>query len=1463
MKRHIHFGLIFLGVIVAFSLFGVALLAPSSWPAPTNWSLITSNGLVMTDEEDRASCNDATSSANPSQSNDIGSQADCQGPAPHYNPGNNGQPGATDQNTYSAAIYYDDANSDSNGCSNIADDYIYFRIRLVASPLQANVTKGLTNDFWWYLLDIDNDNAPDFYIRLDGNGDKPAETLEIIWEAGADADPTGEPVVATHLNPIDNGLVNATPTPDNGTVGDATEYFLDFQLPLTEFDDNFATQKLCEGSVFEVSKITTSANTNNPYQKDHLLDLLLPSDPIVLGGNNYEVIKTVSGINGNTVEYRVDINNLSNTLTGLVYSDPLTGGGTFETDSYALGSGIKVTVDGNTFNMTNSADGPDAGGCTYAGCLADYTGGAVNFYLDWLYPLGASTPLYDSVTIKYKVTYPGGGTYLNQGYAVTNELPNNQYSDDPSYDDGLECADALGNNCNDSDTANDDPTTSTLSSEDFGDAPDPFYPTLLVNDGARHTIVPGFLMGASIDSEADGQPNALASGDDSDGNDDEDGVAFVTPLVPSANATINITVSAPGFIDAWVDFNADGSWATPGDQIMASTPVIAGLNGLVVAVPATATPGPTFARFRYSTAGGLADTGLAADGEVEDYPVDITASSTLGDYIWDDEDGDGVQDGGEPGLDNVTVDLYIDNGNSIFEPGGADGVAISTQSTAGGGAYDFMTLSPGSYWVDVTDTNNILTNFVQSGGNALPELIVLGAGTDYNNADYGYYDTHSDDDGDGIVNVVECPGAPPLIACVDSDSDGYPDYLDIDADDDGIVDNIEAQSESLYVPPTGLDTDGDTLDDAYDPDNGGTLITPVDRDTDLTPDYLDLDTDGDTVPDLIEGHDSNFDGIADTVPLGTDSDNDGLDDAFDTLPKADPFNEIGSNAPLQDFDSDGVRDWRDIDDDGDLILTIDEDLNGNNDPTDDDADSDTHPEYLDYNPMGYFYNQNNGKIITGASIGVSGPGVVTILATGANGYYKWDFDGTPGIYTMTVVLPPTWAQSTTCVESTPAYDPTGNPNPDVLGNYENGLNPGYLTSPTCTTYYFEFDLAAGDPIILNNNIPLRKKGSSGGGGTPGDDDDGGGEPVAEPVVELKEAPPEACLQYNPERLINYTDDTDWPKPYVDFLTRIFRVGEPRQYIISGDGSYHGDEATAVTSVRSLSYTNRFETVKIALTTFCIPIYTSAERIAAGDDPNARPDFPDFPRVLPANHPDKDRVSDEDLEFILNVIYKAYDEGIIDGRIMADGKGYAQWNSLITRAEILKVFVNTADLQDIVNNLVDDPYVPQDPQNYYFDARKGAWYTPYIPFVVRYKIVADVCMPKDVALQKGFDNYEPAEEMDIRTAAAGYDCNELEDPARFTFADNPAVRAEVFALTGRMLYIASAIDHMNQYSGYNMENPTMIELIFDNLREAERSEFLFSIKDTRAFNIAMGQRLINPELVSFIKNLSVKVEEIVF
>jgi len=172
---------------------------------------------------------------------------------------------------------------------------------------------------------------------------------------------------------------------------------------------------------------------------------------------------------------------------------------------------------------------------------------------------------------------------------------------------------------------------------DFGDAPDPTYPTLAASDGARHQIVQGVLMGAAIDADFDGQPNANASGDDLAGVDDEDGVSFVTnPLIPGQWAQVQVDLSncAAGmniYLNAWIDFGADGLWSQSGDQIFKDLMLTGGsIYSLLYQVPFYAQPNSaTFSRFRISTLAGLSYTGLAPDGEVEDNLVNIGQNKSI------------------------------------------------------------------------------------------------------------------------------------------------------------------------------------------------------------------------------------------------------------------------------------------------------------------------------------------------------------------------------------------------------------------------------------------------------------------------------------------------------------------------------------------------------------------------------------------------------------------------------------------------------------------------------------------------------------------------------------------------------------------------------------------------------------------------------------------------------------------
>lgn len=179
---------------------------------------------------------------------------------------------------------------------------------------------------------------------------------------------------------------------------------------------------------------------------------------------------------------------------------------------------------------------------------------------------------------------------------------------------------------------------------DFGDAPDPCvihtgtrpfrYPTKRFENGARHIIRNNVYLGnpytdnIQIDAEPDGQPTQAADGDDIHGADDEQGVEFLTPLMPGLGAKIKVWASVDGYLNAWVDFNGDGDWDDYGEQIFASEKLSMGENYLKFKVPpyphAVAKNTRTYARFRFSSVNAeLKYAGPARDGEVEDYTVKI------------------------------------------------------------------------------------------------------------------------------------------------------------------------------------------------------------------------------------------------------------------------------------------------------------------------------------------------------------------------------------------------------------------------------------------------------------------------------------------------------------------------------------------------------------------------------------------------------------------------------------------------------------------------------------------------------------------------------------------------------------------------------------------------------------------------------------------------------------------------
>jgi hypothetical protein len=148
---------------------------------------------------------------------------------------------------------------------------------------------------------------------------------------------------------------------------------------------------------------------------------------------------------------------------------------------------------------------------------------------------------------------------------------------------------------------------------EYGRAPAP-YPSSWASNGARHLVVPEFQLGRTNMPSIDARTNSVG----------DDGVTFLTALCPGQRASLEIVASATGYLNAWIDYGARGSWADLLDQVFTNTPLAAGTNVLDYIVPAGAAATPaTWARFRFSSATNLSFTGEAPSGEVEDYPVPI------------------------------------------------------------------------------------------------------------------------------------------------------------------------------------------------------------------------------------------------------------------------------------------------------------------------------------------------------------------------------------------------------------------------------------------------------------------------------------------------------------------------------------------------------------------------------------------------------------------------------------------------------------------------------------------------------------------------------------------------------------------------------------------------------------------------------------------------------------------------
>ncbi len=136
-----------------------------------------------------------------------------------------------------------------------------------------------------------------------------------------------------------------------------------------------------------------------------------------------------------------------------------------------------------------------------------------------------------------------------------------------------------GVNGGDANTANNESCAKQLTIPfDYGDAPDPSFNTLDANGGASHQLGTtvflgkcvdgdtGLLQGGSLADDADkGSPEYGDCSNTFDG--DEDGVAMAELHVGDTKNVVQVTANDACKLNAWVDWNADGSWGNANEQV--------------------------------------------------------------------------------------------------------------------------------------------------------------------------------------------------------------------------------------------------------------------------------------------------------------------------------------------------------------------------------------------------------------------------------------------------------------------------------------------------------------------------------------------------------------------------------------------------------------------------------------------------------------------------------------------------------------------------------------------------------------------------------------------------------------------------------------------------------------------------------------------------------------------------------
>ncbi len=163
--------------------------------------------------------------------------------------------------------------------------------------------------------------------------------------------------------------------------------------------------------------------------------------------------------------------------------------------------------------------------------------------------------------------------------------------------------------------------------------------------------------------------------------------ASVSGLTTRVQGSLTAAANAQYILEFFGNVTPDPSGHGEGESFLGTATVTTNASGYVAF---DLTFDAVYGQYVTATA-----TGTAADGWTSEFSANVavtgggTGNAVVGNRVWNDIDGDGVQDSGEAGLSGVTVKLWT-----------AAGLLHATTTSASDGSYAFTNVAPGDYYLE-------------------------------------------------------------------------------------------------------------------------------------------------------------------------------------------------------------------------------------------------------------------------------------------------------------------------------------------------------------------------------------------------------------------------------------------------------------------------------------------------------------------------------------------------------------------------------------------------------------------------------------------------------------------------------------------------------------------------------------------------------------------------------------------